>query len=300
MSRLYPALDLVWSTRPAEERIDVLLAEIDADEPLGVEEIATGVRVFFPTAAARGRAAVRLIAVAPDLLCTPREISDEDWAARSQASIRAVQVGRIVVAPPWDNSGSRFSETTPEVVRVVILPSMGFGTGHHASTRLCLRLLQDAPLAGASVLDVGTGSGVLAIAAAKLGATRVLAIDNDADALASARENVELNQAGSVVELAAADAGAGFGQPDGFSTVLANLTGVVLVRVAHQLASALGPSGQLIASGFMTDEVRDVVRTFEGVGLHEAARVEEDHWIAMRLIPYFTRAFSSSNQFSTT
>ena len=109
------------------------------------------------------------------LTLTAVDVPDEDWAARSQASLKAVRVGNLIVAPPWD---------APIVV--AIRPSMGFGTGHHASTRGCLVLLERAGVGrGTRACDVGTGSGILAIAAAKLGAHDVWATDIDPAAVAN-------------------------------------------------------------------------------------------------------------------
>ena len=100
---------------------------------------------------------------------------DDDWAARSQQSLTAVRAGSFIVAPPWDLPDSPPADVTV----IVIEPSMGFGTGHHATTRLCLRLLSDIDVSDLDVLDLGTGSGVLSMAAALRGARRVVGIDVD-------------------------------------------------------------------------------------------------------------------------
>jgi ribosomal protein L11 methyltransferase len=139
---------------------------------------------------------------------------------------------------------------------VVIRPSMGFGTGHHATTRLTLRALQDFPLDNLTVLDIGCGSGVLAIAAVTLGAQSALGIDIDPDALENARDNAGLNHMGDRVRYEEGD----FRDMRlGADVVMANLTGGLLERSAAQLGAVVAPGGFLIVSGFMENEKAAVV-----------------------------------------
>ena len=137
---------------------------------------------------------------------------------------------------------------------------MGFGTGHHATTRLCLAALQRTPVAGAFVLDVGTGSGILAIAAARLGAAQARGIDFDADAIQSANENLTRNPEVRTVSFDVARRSA----PDlpRADIVLANLTGALLARVAPTLLDALNPGGTLIVSGILEAEEETVRLAF--------------------------------------
>lgn len=276
MPRFYSALELRWPARPADDHLERVLAELDQEQPFAIDEIVNGVRVFLPSADACTRAALLVQAIDHAVSTTIVDVSDEDWAERSQSSLAPIRVGRFVVSP--DGSG----EKTPDVLFLTIKPSMGFGTGHHASTRLCLRLLQAAPVAGASVLDVGTGSGILAIAARKLGATDVVATDVDPDALASASENLALNHEPSVLlhqgELAAARKQLG----RAFDVVLANLTGALLMREAASLAGLTRPGGQLIASGFQQHEIEHVTASFRAAGLIVGERLDEDDWVGVR------------------
>jgi ribosomal protein L11 methyltransferase len=252
-----------------------------------VEELDHGVRLFFSSPVHRGRAAVRLVAIDPTITCAPVEVSDEDWAARSQAQLGAVRVGRLVVAPPWSapENDKALKRVRPEDIVISIQPSMGFGTGHHPSTRLCLSLLQDLSVTDLEVLDVGTGSGVLAIAAARLGAGHVVAIDVDEDALIAARENIDRNDVGRLVVATRADAAqmAGAGPAAGFDVVLANLTGATLAGLSSTMSRLTGPRGVLIASGFTIDEADRVRGAFAAADLPVAEQRDEDGWSALAL-----------------
>jgi ribosomal protein L11 methyltransferase len=153
---------------------------------------------------------------------------------------------------------------------------MGFGTAHHATTRLCLALMQRINLTGASVTDLGTGSGVLAITASRLGAVRVLAIEDDADAVDSAAENLALNP-GARVDLRLADMRATMSAPA--DLVVANLTGALLAQEASRIQALATPAGHLILSGFLTSEESAVTAAFTGWAI--ADRLEEDGWVSV-------------------
>jgi ribosomal protein L11 methyltransferase len=246
---------------------DRLFVAIDDFSPTAIEERDDWVRVFFSTPAARDQAQS---ALAPHFDVAPIDVSDEDWARRSQESLKPVTVGRITVFP---NPQS----LVPNPFCIVILPSMGFGTGHHATTRLCLAALQTLDLADAFMLDVGTGSGVLAIAAERLGAARAVGIDHDADAVQSAQENLGLNPAAGRVTFAVDDLKtATLPLAD---VVTANLTGALLVVSAHSLLRAVRSGGTLIVSGLLSHERGDVVRAFGGVTV--VWEGEEDGWVGL-------------------
>ncbi|HYS24970.1 MAG TPA: 50S ribosomal protein L11 methyltransferase [Vicinamibacterales bacterium] len=266
--RTWPALDI------AQPDADDLIQAFLIDFNLAAVDDS---RFFFHTHGDRDRAAAALRAGFPGIDARPVDVLDEDWAARSQAALRAIQIGSLIVAPPWDvQAGIR--DPGSGVRTIVIQPSMGFGTGHHATTRLCLAALQEIDLRGRSVIDVGTGSGVLAIAARRLGASGVLGIDDDADAIAAAEENVALNRE-SRIALEVADLRAStIGQ---FDVVVANLTGALLVSTAPRLQSFTVSGGRLVLGGFLEEEERDVLAAFATCAVE--ARTQEDEWMCVTL-----------------
>jgi ribosomal protein L11 methyltransferase len=290
----WPALDIrVGHDAAAEagsDRARLFAAWLDDYAPTAITELdgggddAVAWRVSFASDEARTIAA-QALAAAPEwegARATAIDVDDEAWAERSQASLTAIRVGGIVVTPPWDRQRAtdlaRGMLGAPDALVIVIEPSMGFGTGHHESTRLCLAALQRTPIARRTALDVGTGSGVLAIAAARLGASRVIGIDDDRDALASAASNVALNglSAGKVEMRTGNLLAQALPIAD---VVLGNLTGALLRRAAATLLAAVAPGGSLIVSGFTEEERLAVEHAFAPLTVTSA---ESEHgWLAL-------------------
>jgi ribosomal protein L11 methyltransferase len=266
LGKRWPALDVDTA---GQTEADLAQATADDFAPTAVEDTAAGLRFFFPNAADRDRAAAALL---PRFSVSPLDVDDEDWARRSQQDLAPVTVGRLTIlpAPPA-------RPDVPALPALVIPPSMGFGTGHHATTRLCLAALQQIDLTGAEVLDLGTGSGVLAMAAVHLGAARALGVDDDQDAIQSAVESLALNPGlpaerilfvvGDLMTMEVAPA----------DVVTANLTGGLLIRAADRLRQALKPGGALIMSGLQAHERDEVWQAFAGLELETEAA--EDGWI---------------------
>jgi ribosomal protein L11 methyltransferase len=230
--------------------------------------------VCFSDAAERDRASAAIADALPALAIESVDLPDEDWAARSQQSLKAVHAGNFIVAPPWDMPTSDIGATV-----IVIEPSMGFGTGHHATTRMCLRLLSEMDVTDATVVDLGTGSGVLSMAAALMGARSVIGIDIDQDAIDSAEASARLNTLPDSITFVVSD----FRNdpPKPADLVLANLTGGMLTCSAEGIAALVRPGGQLVLSGFDHTEVDRVIASFAGCA--EQQRLTEDNWIALHL-----------------
>jgi ribosomal protein L11 methyltransferase len=268
------------TTADDRDRLVALLADYDL---VAIQEDDPGApptwTAHFGSAEARGAAAEAINAIndGDSLRLELAEVEDDDWARRTQADLPAIRVGRVIVAPPWDRPEAG---AAGEAVVVEIEPSRGFGTGHHQSTRLSLVLLQTRRLESRTVIDVGTGSGVLAIGAAKLGAAFVSAIDVDPDAIENARENIARNKVAEIVEAHVRDLTQP-GMPPA-DLVTANLTGTLLARHAAELGAIVKAGGSLIVAGFTVDEKALVLDAFEtDFSLTESA--EEDGWWAFVL-----------------
>lgn len=235
-------------------------------------------RAFFATAESRDSASNAIRQQFPDVSLEFEDVPDEDWAARSQRELRAIRAGRFVVAPPWD----RPQDLERGLTTILIEPSRGFGTGHHASTRLCLAALSDLEVGGMRVLDIGTGSGVLAMAAAFAGAREVVAIDVDPDAIEAARASAALNSLPAPIEFAVDDFRGAAGPHRGtFDLVLANLTGGMLTLSASRMDELLAPGAFLILSGFDESERPRVRDAF--AHLRDHAWLAEEGWVGLVL-----------------
>lgn len=199
---------------------------------------------------------------------TVNVIRTEDWANNWKVHFKPVRIGqRLVIKPTWEDY-----QAAPEDLVIQIDPGMAFGTGAHPTTRMCLESLericfeQRGGKLPDRVLDVGTGSGVLSIAAALMGATRITAVDIDPEAVTVTRENLELNGVHDLVAVSTTDLG---DLPGEYGVVLANILAEELVRLAPQLTAKVAPGGWLILSGILTEKEAFVCAGFPGLTLVE-------------------------------
>ncbi|MEW5762110.1 MAG: 50S ribosomal protein L11 methyltransferase [Bacillota bacterium] len=204
-----------------------------------------------------------------------REMPEEDWADAWRRFYRPFRVGqRLVVRPPWEECPA-----LPGDLVLVIYPGTAFGCGTHPTTQMCLEALEKHVSSGMRVCDVGTGSGILAVAAALLGAGGVVAVDNDPVAVRLARENVARNGLGEVVEVREGHLLDGVAGP--FDLVVANITAAVLVGLARPAARVLAPGGLFIAGGIIREKAAAVAAALEEAGFDLTDGKERDGWATL-------------------
>lgn len=206
-----------------------------------------------------------------------RRVDDADWLERWKEGYAPQRIGRVVVVPSWLDE-----PLGPDEVAVRLDPGMAFGTGLHPTTRGCLMLLQQVGPMPPRVLDVGSGSGILALAALRLGAARVDCLDTDVEAVRAITANAAANDlAGRVTATLGTLPGEPHAAP--YPLVLANLVAAVLVELAPRLATHMAPAGTLIASGIIVERQGEVEVALTGAGLRTAERLRDGDWISLRL-----------------
>jgi ribosomal protein L11 methyltransferase len=201
---------------------------------------------------------------------------DQNWNAEWEKSIDPVVVNeRIVILPEWR------ADEHPEIpMRLIITPKMSFGTGHHATTRMMCRLMEDLVEPGSRWIDVGTGTGVLAILAVKLGASHVYAFDNSEWSVINAQENIERNDTAHAITLEekGLDDVAFTEQVDG---IAANLYRHLVIPYAPTFVKVVRPGGVICVSGILKYDIEDISDAFRATGAEEIASLAESEWCAL-------------------
>lgn len=212
----------------------------------------------------------------PDILV--QSLPNRDWKRQWAESVKPLRVGRrIVIRPNWETVEARNDQ-----IEIILDPKQAFGTGHHPTTRMLLEWLEDLIQGGESMLDVGTGSGLLAMVALRLGANRAIGIDTDPVAIECAREYAVSNRFGSELSL---HCGTVTSQSP-FDLVCANLDRQTLLQLADQLARCTGQ--RLLVSGLLLEQRQEIIEVFARVDLYPGRERERDGWLAIE----FTRAQS--------
>jgi ribosomal protein L11 methyltransferase len=238
-----------------------------ADDPAATDAVATTERALWHLQAFGLRRVGEL---------RVRPVADEDWAEAWKASYAPQRIGRVVVVPSWASE-----PLGPDEVAVELDPGMAFGTGMHPTTRGCLALLQTIAPMPARVLDVGCGSGILAIAALRLGAHRADGLDTDPLAVEATLANAERN--GLAERVTARVASLPEEASSRYPLILANLVAAVLVDLAPRLAAHLAEDGALLASGIIAPKAAAVEAAMRRAGLRVDEQLDDGEWVTLRL-----------------
>jgi len=206
------------------------------------------------------------------------DIPDQDWEVNWRHGLTANEIGsRFVVRPSWidyTTDGSR--------IEIIIDPKMAFGTGGHATTRLCMEMLENIHRDGLTVIDAGCGSGILSIAAVKLGAESVFGFDHDSFSVENALENIRLNGVEDSITIVEADIMAVAPEPAGL--VLANMISGVLIPGLSKLHGFLIPEGTVVFSGLLAEEETLFADALDKEGLRIIEKSQADEWIAVKAV----------------
>jgi len=256
---------------PGAQRDAVLVALFDAGAE-GVQELPDSLVTHAHGYGDAERLEMAARAVAGDVMVVTEPLAISDWSERWKEALTVQRVGRLTIAPPWLADGLDPATT------IVIEPAMAFGTGDHATTRSVVRLLQDVVRDGDRVADLGAGSAVLAIAAAKLGAARVTAIELDPDAIENAEENVRRNAVANRVTVVEGDAAVLLPLVAPVRIVTANIISSVLIDFMPTIAASLAEGGVAILSGILTTERSMMNEALDAAGWRVSAEIEEGEW----------------------
>lgn len=203
-------------------------------------------------------------------------MEEGEWLTAWRSHYGLLRIGRLVIRPSWQEYVPRPGEAV-----VVQDPGMAFGTGHHPTTRRCLEQLEQRIVPEMSVLDLGTGSGILAIAAVKLGAGSVVALDNDGDAVESARDNAQANGVDAEIKVIHGTLPNSLVSSGGYQLAVANVTAQVIASKAQLLMDALTPDGLLVISGILNERLQEVEEALSKVNATVVEQVLDGDWVTL-------------------
>lgn len=261
----------------AGERREEVLAALFAAGAQGVHEDGAALVTSFPPETDITPIVDAVKAIAPNASYVEGTTDTTDWSVHWRDKLKAHSLGRLTVAPPWLADGLDPSRT------IVIEPGMAFGTGDHPTTRGALRLMQTIITPGLVVADLGAGSAILAIAAARLGASNVFAIEYDSDAISNAEENASRNGVADVVHIFEGDANILLPLVAPVDVIIANIISSVIVELLPAMRAALREGGRAIISGMLVEERDVMLEAIVGDGWRVEQEDVEDAWLTLSI-----------------
>lgn len=267
--KLYHALHFSNLPRQALEALTGLLSYVDTE---GIEEADDSLTVYIEQQH-YDEAVIRQVSEQLNLTFDHSIVEDQNWNSLWESNFQPVYVDDFVALRAYFHTPSVGYEH-----EIVITPKMSFGTGHHATTWQMIREMRRLDFKGKSVLDFGTGTGVLAIIAAKLGAAKIIAIDYDEWSISNALENIERNGASNIELVQADNAGTG----EEYDVILANINRNIILDNMERLVSQLAPGGVILLSGLLEADHAMIIESATAHELKEESKLIKDNWLCLR------------------
>jgi len=261
-----------------ETNRDGVIAALFESGSQGIQEDGTAVITHFPADTRIDDIRDAIIDADPHAAIAVADTPDTDYS-QSRASVSAHKVGDLVITPPW------LADDFDPANTVIVDPAMAFGTGEHATTRGAMRLMQGLIRPGDLVADLGAGSAVLSIAAVKLGASRVAAVEIDPDAIGNAEENIRANAVSGYVEVIEGDATVILPLLSPVRVVIANITSSVIIPLLPVMKSSLTGDGQAILTGILTEERDAMLSALTAGGWTVERENTENVWWSAQVAP---------------
>lgn len=253
-----------------------LLSEIDYE---GFEEEGDLLKGFVP-ATLFSEKKLTAITHKLDLSCSIKRVEEENWNALWESNFKPVTINHPIYNTPWVAVRASFHEPIKNAEHeIIITPKMSFGTGHHATTAMMMKMMSGLDFAGKTVLDFGTGTGILAILSEKLRASKIIAVDRDSESIRNATENVAFNHC-TRIEIIKGSSADGNSQYD---IILANIIKNVILGNLAAFAKQLVPGGILLLSGLIREDKDEILRSLAENKLIVDKEIKDENWICLQI-----------------